>query len=97
MTAGYSGTPLPKKLGIREGLTVGLIAAPDDFRETLGELPDGVDLHSSLRSSDIFVAFAATRDQMERRYGRAMILIPPEGAIWVAWPKKSYGVETDLT
>jgi hypothetical protein len=97
MPAGYSGTPLPTKLGIKEGHTVGVLAAPDDFRETLGELPVAVDLHSSLRASDIFVVFATARDQMERRFRRAMTVIPPEGAIWVAWPKRSSGVETDLT
>ena len=95
--AGYSGTDLPKKLGIKEGSIVGLLGAPDGFAATLSDLPPDVVLHHTSEPSDIFIVFARWSADMERGYATATALIPAEGAIWVAWPKKSSGVETDLT
>jgi len=97
MSAGYSGTPLSKKLGIKEGSIVGLLGAPDGFAATLGDLPADVVLHHASKPSDIFIVFARWTAEMKAGYATAMALIPADGAIWVAWPKKSSGVETDLT
>lgn len=94
---GYSGTPLPKKLGITPDMTVGILGGPDSFEATLGELPDRVKLHDRLEPSNIFVVFSRWSSEMEGGFHSAMTLIPPDGAIWVAWPKKASGVETDLT
>ena len=94
---GYSGTPLPKKLGIKEGAIVGLFGAPDGFAATLFDLPPDVVLHHSSEPSDIFIVFARWTADMKRGYAAAMALIPADGAIWVAWPKKDSGIETDLT
>lgn len=93
---GYSGTPLPKKLGIKEGLTVGIIGeSPLGF--ALEDLPSGTQIHHQLEPSDIFLIFATASPAIEDLFHQAMQQIPAEGAIWVAWPKKSSGVATDLT
>ena len=94
--SGYSGTPLPKKLGIKEGLTVGIIGeSPPGF--ALEDLPPGTQMHHRLEPSDIFLIFATASLAIEHLFHQAMEQIPAEGAIWVAWPKKSSGVATDLT
>ena len=93
---GYSGTPLPKKLGIKEGMTVGIIGeSPPGF--ALEDVPSGTRIHHRLDPSDIFLIFATTSPAIEDLFHQAMNQIPAEGAIWVAWPKKSSGVATDLT
>ncbi|HUF95787.1 MAG TPA: DUF3052 domain-containing protein [Acidimicrobiia bacterium] len=93
---GYSGTPLPTKLGIKEGMTVGIIGErPPGF--TLENQPPGVFIHKRLEPSSVFLIFATTSPAIEELFHQAMKQISAEGAIWVAWPKKSSGVETDLT
>lgn len=94
---GYSGTPLPGKLGIGEGATVGIINAPAGFSTTLGELPGGVETHDRIESADIFLIFATEASVLEPLFHAAMAQIPADGSIWVAWPKRSSGVATDLT
>jgi hypothetical protein len=96
--AGYSGAPLPKKLGIREGDRVALLDAPDGFERTLGELPDGVATRTSARGSvDVVVFFSASRSALERRFASLARAIFPDGGLWIAWPKRASGLETDLT
>ena len=94
--AGYSATPLVRKLGIREGTTVATIGAPATFPALLGDLPDGATLGDDL-VADMVVVFARERADMVEGFGDAMTRIPADGAIWVAWPKRSSGVPTDLT
>lgn len=95
--AGYSGTPLLQKLGIKEHMTVACYGAPDSFPRALGSLPAGVHLHHDATPADIYMVFATTREDAERRFSKAIAHVPTYGAIWVAWPKKGSGVETDLT
>jgi hypothetical protein len=97
--AGYSGTPLPKKLGIKEGARLALVAAPDDFVESaLAPLPDQVELRARARGRlDVIVFFTKSRADLERRFGKLASALQPAGALWIAWPKRSSGVETDLT
>lgn len=96
--AGYSGTPLPKKLGIKPDATVVLIAEPAGFAATLGELPGGVRVKSRLAgSADVVVAFFESRAGLERRLEALGKAIYPDGGLWIAWPKRSSGVETDIT
>jgi len=97
--AGYSGTPLPKKLGIKEGARLALVAAPDDFVESaLAPLPDQVELRARARGRlDVIVFFTKSRADLERRFGKLASALDPAGALWIAWPKRSSGVETDLT
>jgi hypothetical protein len=99
-TAGYSGTPLPKKLGIRAGARVLLDSAPDGFEvDTLGELPDGVVVHrrAGKAAYDVVVVFRADASTYRRRLDRDIARITTDGRLWVAWPKKASGVLTDLS
>jgi hypothetical protein len=96
--AGYSATPLPKKLGIVAGARVAAVGAPDGFATTLGELPDGVCLRDQARGPlDVVVCFVTSRAELERRLPALHRALDPAGRLWIAWPKRSSGVETDMT
>ena len=96
--AGYSGTPLPKKLGIKEGSRIALINAPKDFQSELGELPDNVQLiKRPAKSLDIILLFALTEQALVRDFAKLAATLVSNGMIWIAWPKKSSGVATDLS
>jgi hypothetical protein len=100
-TAGYSGTPLPKKLGIKEGHRVLLLSPPSDFGKTLGELPAlvSVETHANGEKKpllDVVVAFVKTRPELARALA-ARTRLDPAGGLWIAWPKKASGVATDVT
>jgi hypothetical protein len=92
--AGYSGTPLAKKLGIDGGTRVRLIAPPPGFREVIAE--SGASFTRS-GLADVYVVFATSSSEIVERFHMALETVPADGAIWVAWPKKSSGVPTDLT
>jgi len=98
--AGYSGTPLPKKLGIRRDHALALLGAPRKFRQTLGALPAGVRVREDLRGTgrfDVIVFFTRRRAELERRFASLAARLEEAGGLWIAWPKKSAGVPTDLT
>ena len=96
--AGYSGTPLPRKLGISEGDRVAFSSAPDDFRAALGALPDGVEVRARARGPlDVVVCFVTRRSELERRFESLSRAIRWDGGLWIAWPKRSSGIETDVT
>ncbi len=96
--AGYSGTPLPQKLGIREGARVTLVRAPDGFADSLVPLPDGVRLRARLGGvSDIVLFFATRRSELERRFPTMARALEPAGGLWIAWPKRTSNVATDLS
>jgi hypothetical protein len=96
--AGYSGTPLVKKLGIKAGHRVAFPGAPGGFDETLGELPDGVSVRNRAAGRlDVIVFFTASSAELGRRFGALKRALEPTGGLWVAWPKRSSGVATDLT
>ena len=96
--AGYSGTPLPKKLGIKAGLTVILVNAPGDFEKTLGKLPENVKLRRQLRgAADLIVWFAKSQAELEKRLPSVLHCLVERGGLWIAWPKKTSGVKSDLT
>ena len=98
MPAGYSGTPLARKLGIGEGDRVALIAEPDDFRTLLEPLPEAVEFRTSLRGrADVVVLFVTARRALEARIESAGRTVFPAGGVWVAWPKRASGVATDMT
>ncbi|NNG17367.1 MAG: DUF3052 domain-containing protein [Gemmatimonadales bacterium] len=95
--AGYSGTPLPKKLGIKAGYVVALVGAPQGFEKTLGRLPDDVQLRKQARGKpDLVVWFARSRKELESRVKR-MGALAGVGGLWIAWPKKASGLATDLS
>ena len=96
--AGYSETTLLKKLGIKEGARVALVNAPQDFPQELGQLPKGAEFVSaSHKKLDLIFIFVESRAQLVKRLARLRPKISQSGMIWVAWPKKSSGVETDLS
>jgi hypothetical protein len=96
--SGYSGTPLVKKLGLKEGHRVAFPGAPDGFDALLGELPDGVSLKSRAAGPlDVIVFFTARRAELERRLPALRRAMNPAAGLWIAWPKRSSGVETDMT
>jgi hypothetical protein len=95
--AGYSSTPLAKKLGIKEGSRIGLVNAPKGFEDYLGELPDNAEFVSRLTNSlDIILLFVLTASALARDFSRLRKKLKSNGMIWIAWPKKSSGVTTDL-
>jgi hypothetical protein len=96
--AGYSSTPLAKKLGIKEGSRIGLVNAPEDFQSTLGKLPDNVQFVTRLTNSfDIILFFVLTQRALARDFSKLANRLVTNGMIWIAWPKKSSGVTTDLS
>lgn len=94
--AGYSGTPLPRKLGIKPGSRVLLAGAPAGFE--LGELPGGVLLHrrAGIGPYDVILGFCPDRAALTRRFSGWRERLAIDGGLWLAWPKKSSGVPTDL-
>jgi hypothetical protein len=98
-TAGYSGTPLPRKLGIKAGARLGLIGAPRGFDQALAGMPEGVVVRRRLSGErfDVIVAFFSRGSSLERRLPELKAALDPAGGLWLAWPKRASGVETDLT
>ena len=96
--AGYSGTPLLQKLGVREGSRMAVIKPPSGFVHSLPGLPFGATLSQRGASeADVIVWFIKWARELET-IGSAIERMPPtSGMLWVAWPKKASGVETDLT
>jgi hypothetical protein len=95
--AGYSGTPLPQKLGIKPGARLGLFNAPKGFDKTLGALPDGVKTTNRMGTSlDVAVFFTDKSAELVQRFTLLAKAISPAGSLWVSWPKKTSGVKSDL-
>src|SRR5215218_2344421 len=96
--AGYSSTPLPKKLGIKEGSRIALINAPKHFERELGELPQNAEFVTRVtKPLDIVLLFVLTERALLRDFDKLAKKLVSNGMIWVAWPKKSSGVATDLS
>jgi hypothetical protein len=104
--AGYSGTPLAKKLGLKAGMRVVLSDAPDGFVDLLGELPEGVELvfgrtdtlpDARVSACDILHIFTNLRDGLFRSLDAGRHSIKQEGAIWVSWYKKAAKLPTEIT
>lgn len=100
MPAGYSGTPLARKLGIKDNARVATLSAPPHFPALLEPLPEGAriteDADDAAAKFDVVVAFMADRDALDRGLDRARRLLAIDGGLWVAWPKKSSGLHRDL-
>ncbi len=96
--AGYSGTPLVKKLGIKPGTAVALVNAPDDFDQTLGPLPDGASLDRlGPGESDLIIWFTMSLKDLQDGVGTMARVLMPSASLWIGWPKKASGVVTDVT
>jgi hypothetical protein len=95
--AGYSGTPLPKKLGIKDGSVCAFVGAPGGFAASLA-LPPAVEVRAKPKGPlDVVVLFTTSRADLTKRFAALAKELSPVGGLWVAWPKKSSGVATDLT
>jgi hypothetical protein len=96
--AGYSATPLARKLGIKENQRIALVNAPQNFEVELGPLPAGAVVVPRLQSSlDLILFFAGSQSELEKSFARLARRLVQNGMLWVAWPKKSSGVKTDLS
>jgi hypothetical protein len=96
--AGYSSTPLAKKLGIKEGSRIAFVNAPKDFQSELGELPDNIEfVKRPTKSIDIILFFVLSERALARDFAKLAEKLATNGMIWIAWPKKSSGVATDLS
>jgi len=97
--AGYSGTPLPRKLGIKPAHRVALINAPAGFEQMLASLPDDVEVIMDLGSGppiDVVVFFTTRLADLRKRFAGLAKRLSPAAGLWIAWPKKASGVATDL-
>ena len=93
--AGYSGTPLALKLGIKEGSSIALLNAPPGV---ITALPDGVAVrHQARGSADVVVEFATERAKLEKRIDSLGRMVYPSGGLWIAWPKRASRMQTDIT
>jgi hypothetical protein len=97
-SAGYSGTPLPDKLGIKAAMRVVTVAAPKDFAATLGTLPDGASLSTRLTpNAAMVIAFVKSLVRLRAGFARWKRALASNGALWVCWPKRASGVVTDVS
>lgn len=98
MTAGYSGTPLAKKLGISEDTVVITIGAPKSYASLVAPLPAGARITPRIPRAPAFVhAFATSRATLAAHIRKLRAMLMPNGVVWVSWPKKGSGVATDIT
>lgn len=96
--AGYSGTPLAKKLGIREGTKMLTVGAPGGYRQWLAPLPPGVKFVGTLSpDTDVVHLFTARRSELADRLSRLRVTIRSDAVVWVSWPKKASKTPTDVT
>ena len=95
--AGYSGTPLVRKLGIRAGATVALLGVPDSVERALAPLPDDVRVRTDLRAACDVIVFCTDRASApDRRAPALRRALLPDGGLWLCWPKRASGRPTDL-
>ena len=94
--AGYSSTPLIKKLGIKPGMKLLIIDMPDDYFNWLQEDISAVVVKSG-EHADMVHLFVKNRKQLEKHFASLIQLVPPAAAIWISWYKKSSGIATDVT
>jgi len=95
--SGYSGTPLPQKLGIREGDLVCVIDGPGNARELIAPLPPGARFGRTPQEAWVVVLFVTERRTFEAQIGALGQAVFPNRSLWIAWPKRSSGVDTDMT
>jgi hypothetical protein len=97
---GYSGTPLPKKLGIKPNFVVAVLNPPETWPALLGELPEGAQLKQDLRGTraiNVIIWFIQSRAELRKRLSNIMQRMNGTGSLWVAWPKRASKIPTDLT
>ena len=96
MTAGYSGTPLARNLGIKDGFKVLTVRPPDELDTLLDPLPRGARVSNRFSSADLAMLFATKASEVDRSIDRLVAALPVDGSIWICWPKKSSGIVSEL-
>ena len=97
LSHGYSGTPLPRKLGIVEGATFAVIGDPGHVDELLSPLPAGARRVAAAREADVVLLFTTARDELEASVAELGAAIHPDRMLWVAWPKRASKIATDMS
>ena len=96
--AGYSGTPLPRKLGLKSGFRAAVMGGPDDYFALLGDPPPDIEwVELPCEDADFVHLFVRNRSELEHLFPEVKGAIARDGMLWVSWPKKSSGVATDIT
>lgn len=96
--AGYSGTPLAQKLGIKTNMRMHTMDAPKNYNALIGDLPEGAQIVKTLKGEFDFVhIFSKQQKDLSEKFIRAKAVLAKDGMIWISWPKKSSKVETDIT
>ncbi len=96
--AGYSGTPLARKLGIKAGTVLAVLGDPGHFFDIVAPLPEGVTCRTSARGkADTALLFTRSRSELTRRIASLSRMISPAGGLWICWPKRASRVPTDMT
>jgi hypothetical protein len=96
--AGYSGTPLAVKLGIKPGMKLYIAGGPDNYLELIDPLPENVRIADRIsKQIDLVHIFATSRNELSRRLAEYRAKLDPQAAVWVSWPKKAAKVATDVT
>jgi hypothetical protein len=97
MSTGYSGTTLPKKLGLKSGQRIIILGAPEDYVTTLSDLPDGLETADSLTGIFDFIQFfTVERAELETQFPLLKATLAQDGMLWISWPKKASKIPTDL-
>ena len=98
MSAGYSGTPLAQKLGVKPGTVVVALGAPKNYAALVAPLPDTARIVTRAPKSPAFVhLFATARATLAAKLASLRKSLHPDGTVWISWPKKTSGARTDIT
>lgn len=101
-STGYSGTPLPKKLGIKPGAGIVVLGQPENYAELVSPLPAGARIATRIatrmpKQPEFVHLFATARAELAKHLTRVRPMLAPDGTVWVSWPKKASGVATNIT
>jgi len=94
--AGYSGTPLRNKLGIKEGMKISILNAPDDFWKLLGEMPEVKFIEKPSKEMEFILYFADSKKEFEKTFQKLGRSLASNGMLWIGWPKKTSKIPSDL-
>ena len=95
--AGYSQTPLIKKLGIKSGMKISILNPPDDLLKNLGEMPEIDLIEKPRKEMDFILFFSDSKNEYEKNFPKLEKLLKSNGMLWIAWPKKASKIQTDLS
>ncbi|HYM19646.1 MAG TPA: DUF3052 domain-containing protein [Candidatus Kapabacteria bacterium] len=94
--AGYSGTPLVKKLGIKAGMKISVVGAPEEFWKELGEMPEVKATEKPTKEMDFILFFSDSKKMFEKHFSKFRDALSTSGMLWISWPKKASKIATDL-